>query len=441
MKYELEEDYELVSTIHKLFENDKYLLFFLVFLEAYKEDRDHIRLSEFTKNIDWRDEDLYDDLPDEEYYSNYDRAFGQAEFFYEYSYLGFFTDVGITDYEETICKILLHFATNIKGEELNKDTAYYFQGVIANLFYFAGERTKMLERYLSDEGSDLVDIDSEAFRKEIRRKDLFFSKKERYFSKLHEVMGIIPEDIIILIQKDKGGFENLENKLKEYLEEFISNAYHLDKHNDEIREAIPEQIDLFIRYINKLNPINGYVDVPFTVLKESKFEAVKLIKYLELCGNVRVKWSDEVSLKLKFSSYIIDENIFFQGKNQLEKTENKLEIYPESKKLKFNLSFLHTIGILKILAKDGTEYKLTIQGQVQKEVLRVIFQNPKNTYSEWGLGDISDTVGSEDVNEKSVYNAIYQLNKKVQIAIPEIKRLFELNKHSTRINTEYVEKN
>jgi hypothetical protein len=126
MKYKLEEDCEPFNDKQELFEKDKYLIFLLVFLEAYKEDRDHIMLSEITKNIDWKEEDFYYDLPDEEYYTTQDRAFAQAEFFYEYSYLGFFTAVGIYDYEETISKILLHFATEVKEEELNKDTAYYF---------------------------------------------------------------------------------------------------------------------------------------------------------------------------------------------------------------------------------------------------------------------------------------------------------------------------
>jgi hypothetical protein len=431
MKYKLEEDYEPFSDKQELFNNDKYLLFLLIFLEAYKEDRDHIRLSELTKNIDWKEKDFYYDLPDEDYYSNQDRVFGQAECFYEYSYLGFFTGVGIDDYEETISKILLYFATEVKGEELNKDTADYFQSVITNLLYFVDERRKILEKQHSkDIKANFPKHDVNEYLKDLDRKYIFFSKEERYFNKLHELMGIVPEDIIILIQKDKKGFKRLENELKEYLVEFISNNHYLDEKSNEIRESIPTQIDLFIRYINTLNPINGYVDIPFSVLKEGRFEAIKLIKYLELRGSVKVRWSDEKSLKLKFSSIIIDENIFSQNQDQIE-----------NKNLKFNLSFFHTIGILKILAKDGTEHKLTIQGQVQKEVLRVIFQNPKNTYSEWGLGDISDTVGSEDVNEKSVYNAIYQLNKKVQIAIPEIKRLFELNKHSTKINTEYVDKN
>ena len=63
MKYKLEENYEPFSGIQELFENDNYLLSLLVFLEAYKENKDQIRLSEITKNINWTYEDFHDCLP------------------------------------------------------------------------------------------------------------------------------------------------------------------------------------------------------------------------------------------------------------------------------------------------------------------------------------------------------------------------------------------
>ncbi len=438
MKYKLEDDYEPFSGIQELFENDKYLLFLLTFLEAYKDDRDHIRLSELTKNIDWSHEDFHDNLPDEDFYTYQERAFSQAEMFYEYSRLGFFTAVGIEDYEETINKILLHFAREIKEEELNRDTASYFQNIITNLIYFADKRKNMLEKDNErkiKKGLSKENLDE--FFKELRRKDIFISKENRYFNKLHELMGVIPEDVTILIDKNKKGFDKLEKELKKYLDEFINNNHHLNNNHNEAREHVFTQINLFIRYINTLNPVNGYVNIPFSVLKEKKFEAIKLIKYLELQGQVKVKWSDEKSLKLKFAKNMIDENLFFENENKIETPNNN----PKINKIKFNLSFLPTTGILEIANRDGAKYKIIIQGQVQKEVIRTIFKTPENTYSEWSLYEISEELGGVDMNERAINNALYQLNRKVQLAIPEIKNLFELNKHSATINTEYVIKN
>lgn len=178
MKYKLEDDYEPFDGVQELFENDKWLLFLLVFLEAYKDNKDRIILSELTKNITWKEEDFNENLPDEDFYAIQDRAFTQAEVFYEYSGLGFFTTVGIDDYENTISKMLLYFAKEIKEEELNKDTADYFQSVIASLIYFADERKKILEKKHSKDiktGFPNKNIDS--FLKESRRKDIFSQKK------------------------------------------------------------------------------------------------------------------------------------------------------------------------------------------------------------------------------------------------------------------------
>ena len=91
--------------------------------------------------------------------------------------------------------------------------------------------------------------------------------------------------------------------------------------------------------------------------------------------------------------------------------------------------------------QEGKEYKVNIQGQVQKEVLRVIFRNPKDTYSEWSLYEISETLIGDDVNEVAVKNAIYQFNRKIKLKIPIIGNLFDLTKHSSKLNLKYVNKN
>lgn len=118
------------------------------------------------------------------------------------------------------------------------------------------------------------------------------------------------------------------------------------------------------------------------------------------------------------------------------------EVVPSSnKEIKLNLSFSFQAGSMTLKDQDGKEYKIRIQGQVQKEVLRVIFRNPKDTYTEWSLYEISDILGRNDVNETAVKNAIYQFNKKVKLTIPQISNLFELSKHSTQLNPKYVNQN
>ena len=70
-------------------------------------------------------------------------------------------------------------------------------------------------------------------------------------------------------------------------------------------------------------------------------------------------------------------------------------------------------------------------------MLRVIFSDPACIYDEWSLYDISEILGSHDVDEKAVKNAVYQFDKKVKLAMPNIKSIFKLTKNSTRLNPVY----
>ncbi len=97
-------------------------------------------------------------------------------------------------------------------------------------------------------------------------------------------------------------------------------------------------------------------------------------------------------------------------------------------------SFSIIAGILTIEDQDNKKYEIMIQGQVQKEVLSVMFKNPKKIYEEWSLYDISEILGNQDVDEIAVKNAIYQLDRKIKLAIPNIKKIFDLNKHSARLS-------
>jgi hypothetical protein len=122
----------------------------------------------------------------------------------------------------------------------------------------------------------------------------------------------------------------------------------------------------------------------------------------------------------------------------LNVNEEKIVEEPTTKKIKLNLSFSQTTGILILKDQAGTEHKVKIQGQVQKEVLRIFFRFPEQTFSEWSLYDISDLIGQDDSDTKSVKNAIYQINKKIKLKIPEVEKFFDFNIHSARINPKYL---
>jgi hypothetical protein len=169
-------------------------------------------------------------------------------------------------------------------------------------------------------------------------------------------------------------------------------------------------------------------------LSEQGFEIIKVLTYLERQQRLKVRnWNDTELWNVKFHKVPVTVASLF---GQEDKNEPKNS--DENQEIKLNLSFLPQTGTMLLTNKDGKEYKVKVQGQVQKEVIRVIFQNPKNTYTEWSLYDISETLGGNDVDETAVKNAIYQFNRKVKLAIPQVENLFELTKHSARLNPKYV---
>ena len=191
----------------------------------------------------------------------------------------------------------------------------------------------------------------------------------------------------------------------------------------------------FHDYIKKLPIVDGCINIPFSALEEQGFEVVKILSFLEREKRVKVRnWNDVDMWNVKFHTTPITLTSLFGQETSDEKQE-------ADAKLKLSLSFSKQTGIMTLKDQDEREYKIRVQGQVQKEVLRVIFQNPKNTFTEWSLYDISEILGQEDVNETAVKNAIYQFNRKVKLEIPEVKNLFELTKHSAQLNPKYVSKN
>ena len=195
-----------------------------------------------------------------------------------------------------------------------------------------------------------------------------------------------------------------------------------------------KQIENFVEYIKRFPLIDGSMNIPFSSLFEQGFEVVKVLSYLEKQKRLKVRnWNDTELWNVKFHKLPITVASLFgqEDTKDTEKTDN-------GKEIKLNLSFSLQTGTMILTNTDGKEYKIKVQGQVQKEVLRVIFQHPKNTYTEWSLYDISETLGGNDVDEKAVKNAIYQFNKKVKLTIPQVENLFELTKHSAQLNPKYV---
>lgn len=194
-----------------------------------------------------------------------------------------------------------------------------------------------------------------------------------------------------------------------------------------------KQIDNFCEYLNTLTLVEGVINIPFSVLFNHNFEAVKVMGFLKQKGTLIFNWNQSSHWRTKLLNVPITVDSLLNNSPTSQQPDSSI-----IQKTKYNLSFSKQPCALTFIDNDGLEKKIPIQGQVQKEVLRVIFKNMEQAFEEWSLHDISEVLGEQDVNVRAVKNAIYQFNKKVQSRIPDVKRLFDYNNDSAKLDPKYV---
>lgn len=419
-KYEDEQLYKPVDVINK----DLDLLLLLIFLEAYKEGRNELRMTDLMKGNYWDHSDIRDEVFDtNDYWSIEDMVLEQIVFLTEDQRLGNLIGVRIDNPSDTLQDLVLK-ATKL-GDTANKEDVGSICGAIEQITFLEHQNKEIKQK--------LVEENPEKVREIIQDRSIFISRDRRYITAVQAIAIETPEHIILEFIFDEKGIVKFEKEIDEYIDKFRNDEFQNDlPRYQEKRLYFVQQIENFYRYISKIEPIGDTLNIPFAILSERGFEAVKILKYLEKNDLIEMRWSDEGSWKVKFNEIPITPNSLLGIKS-----DKKIS---KTSKLKFNLSFTPQTGIL-VFSNGENEHKVKIQGQVQKEVLRVIFQNPKNTYIEWSLYEISDILGSQDADTTSVKNAIYQLNRKIKMEIPEIDKLFDGDQHSVILNEKYIEKN
>ena len=418
-KYEDEQIYKPFDVINK----DLDLLLILVLLEAYKEGKTELRCTDFLKGNYWDHDDIKSEIFDtNDHWTIEDMVLGQVDFLVEDQRLGNLVGFVLDNPNEALHDVIFN-VTKISSAT-KEDVLSIVQTV---------EQITFLQHQDEQHKRVIAEKNPEKWREILHDKSVFISKDRKYTTALMGIIVEAPQHIILKFIFDKKGIEKFEKEIDEYIDKF---------RNDEFQDELPryqekrlyftQQIENFYRYISKIDLIGDTLNIPFSILSERGFEAVKILKYLEKNDLIEMRWSDEGSWKVKFNEIPITPNSLLGIKTDKKATKTS--------KLKFSLSFTPQTGILVFKNREN-EYKVKIQGQVQKEVLRTIFQNPKDTYTEWSLYDISNILGPNDVDRKAIQNALYNINKKVKLEIPELGKLFVYDQHSVILNEKYVEKN
>lgn len=419
LKYEEEQVYKPFDVINK----DLDLLMILVLLEAHMEGKNELRLTDFMKGNYWDHDDIKSEIFDtNDHWTIEDMVLGQVDFLIEDQRMGNLVGFVLDNPSEALHDVIFN-ATKINSAT-KEDVMSIVQAV---------EQISFLENQDKQQKQALAKKNLEEWRKILHDKSIFISKDRKYPDALVGIVVEAPQHIALRFIFDEKGIEKFKKEINNYIDKFRNDEFQDDlPRYQEKRLYFVQQIENFYRYISKIDLIGDTLNIPFSILSERGFEAVKILKYLEKNDLIGMRWSDEGSWKVKFNEIPITPNSLL-GIESHKKTTNPA-------RLKFSLSFTPQTGIL-VFQNDENEYKIKIQGQVQKEVLRAIFQNPKNTYTEWSLYDISNILGPQDVDTTSVKNAIYQLNRKVKIELPEIEKLFDGDQHSVILNEEYINKN
>lgn len=251
------------------------------------------------------------------------------------------------------------------------------------------------------------------------------AKDARSDSPLIDLMTELSDLIELSFEFDVRGISEAQEKVQKYLNNFAKITPDGN---------IVKQIEKFCIYLKTLNVVGNIVSVPFSIQTEGGFEAIKILSHLKQKGAISFDWLSEDGWNISFAELPITPQTLIGTKEPKESTASK-------SKSKYNLSFTDNPASLAFSASDFPDIKVPIQGQVQKEVLRVIFRNMSQAFENWSIYDISETLGGkEDVNEKAVTNALYQFSRKVQLRIPEIERFFIFDQNSARIDTRYINK-
>lgn len=140
---------------------------------------------------------------------------------------------------------------------------------------------------------------------------------------------------------------------------------------------------------------------------------------------IKDEYSDPIRDDFKLIERIY---VFILNEIDFIKTKGNNEIKKETERLCFDenkscLSYRnHTIKIRKF--------------SDQYHALRIILKEPEEYIKEWFFSELTEKIDSEKNNDKTYYNAFYQLNQK--LAIAGFPNFFITTRQSAKINTEYL---
>lgn len=427
-KLEYEEDGPYYE-VEDFLAHDLDLMVLCLLLQAHKQKREVFHFVDFYKGAYWSRSDYPDDAQfNDELYGIEDSIFDHICFMVSDLRVANVIAAGIDDADRLTEDVVRKIADY--GPIRDEDQLAEYQYTLEQVFFLKNIIQEDRLRLLAEYHDNNKDVPSYLYG--TRYENDFFSNEEGFFAKLQLPILEAPQRIIMKFLFDENGLSTIEQKIQNYIDGFAADA-HLTGERGE--KKFSQHIESFYRYIHQVNFVGRIVNIPFSVLQVKDFDAVKVLKYLEYSGRISINWLDEGSWSVHF----------LQVPTSPSDLVGEFEVVdiPESKtqRLKYNLSFAPMTSVLSFTDQEGSMKDIKIIGQVQKEVLRIIFEKPEKAFDEWSVYDICEKDIGGDLDEKAVANALFQLNRKIALKMPAVKKLFVYSKHSAQLNPEYINKN
>jgi len=432
-EYEEEQLYEAEDYLSRDFE----FLIIQLILEAHSAGKNTFAIGNLIKMNHWDTHYIRDEITDtNDHWSIESMVLETFFFIIEDLRLGRIENVTLTHYSDAMERVAENaikagFNLQSSNNEVRfeiQELAMRYNAMINNLTLLRIPYNKQQDEIFKA-GNNVADW-QEARQKAERIEE---SRMNVIRSPLMDLIVEVPELVEISFTLNSKKIKELTQKIGKFLTGFSQNVQikNLPQFQEK-RVEFAKQIENFCAYLDKLNLIGTTINIPFSILRDESFEAVKILSYLKNQGQIDFDWTKNDHWSVSFGSTPIT------PQSLLGLVDDSKKSLAPNDKIKYNLSFSTQPCHLTLTSTDGKEIKINVQGQVQKEVLRVIFKNANRAFDDWSLYDISEILGSEDVSVKAVANAIYQFNLKVQRSLPEVQRLFEYNHSSARLNTKYV---
>ena len=419
-EYENDQCHELFDFINK----DLDLLFIIIFLEAFYRGDDVIGFGDFLKGNYWNIDNVWEEITDtNDYYSIPDMVMEQVIFIFEDARMGKVIGVGIDNLDYAFSDLLIEIAKI--GAENAKREAPDHVGTIEQICFL---RRLKEDKFQTDLEAHPAKSDA-IWKNRFVDKGIFFSKEDGYFRKLQILAIEIPNRIFFNVTYNKNKVKEIESAIEKFLIDFSQDKFLSGESvpfYQEKRLYFSQQVENFYHYINKLTFIGDVANIPFDILAETGFEAVKILKYLELKNIIEMNWSDEGSWRVRFKKFpVTPKNLI--GFDVADKLSGK-------EKLKLALSFNEARAILEIGDKDVKLQK----GSDQFHLLRIIFEDTNELAKEWFYSEIAEKYDmGASFDDKKFYNASYQVNQKIA-RDTALKDFFITTRQSVRINPKYL---